>query len=202
MTLERSVLPLVGRSPGTRRQVNVLVPTRTLPTGIATIGIGLALVAGGAMATHPAGYQTLTLQGVTTQLEASKVVDRRRRFVSASQALSEIRLWTGLAWTSLADMLSVTRRAVHQWASGAEPTGARAEALIELHGRASALAKHGQATAAALLAAQYRIQPKELRASPRKSTPINGAMLTSIDGPLSAQPQSLGVRKMRRSGEA
>lgn len=191
-----------GQRSSMQRRVHIGIPMQTTPMASATIAIGIGLAACGQLSTSSTGYQTLQLSEIKSNAVASVVTDRRRRYASAAQALSEIRLWAGLAWGTIADMLKVSRQTVHQWANGVEPVGQRADALWDLHALAEEKSVLGQSAAMALLTLRYRVEAKPLRASPRKSTVNPGAVLTADNSALEHLPVSRGVRNLRRPKSA
>ena len=182
-----------------QRRVYIGLPAMTAPKASATIAIGIGLAACGQVSTNSVGYQTLQLAEIKSNTIASVVTDRRRRYASAAQALSEIRLWAGLAWGTIADMLQVSRQTVHQWANGVEPAGQRADALWDLHALAEEKSVLGQSAAMTLLTLRYRVEAKPLRAWPKRSTANPGAILTANNSGLEHVPASRGVRNLRRS---
>ncbi len=185
-----------------QRRVHIGLPMMSAPRASATIAIGIGLAACGQISTNSVGYQTLQLSEIKSNVIAAVAPDRRRRYASAAQALSEIRLWAGLAWGTIADMLQVSRRTVHQWANGVEPAGKRADALWDLHALAEEKSVHGQSAAMMLLTSRYRVEAKPLRASPKRSAVNPGAILTADNSALEHVPTSRGIRNIRRSKSA
>lgn len=133
-------------------------------------------------------------------------------------ALGEIRRRTGMTWDQLADYFSVSRRAVHHWASGAKMTAKNEQNVYKLltHLR---LGETGspQANRAALLS-NYSLQtsraPSRWPGAEAEWRPIGhelrplelgmpGAILEGDDTPLAAKPGRV-LRRIsagaRRSG--
>lgn len=165
------------------RNQSITLP-RYAPAAGLIIAVGAGMCLAGPAGTHASGGRVASLL-TGLPLPVEMVVDRRRRMpTTASLALSEIRRWTNLAWGSVAELLGVSRRTVHNWASGEEPTGVNIERLAQLHERARELhERHGPVMAGTTLAiengATARISRTSPRALPADAPPILSAEFAS-----------------------
>jgi hypothetical protein len=152
---------------GTVNQQSVTLP-RCAPAAGLILVVGAGMCLAGPIGTHPTGGRVASLLN-GRPLPTEILIERRRRSpATAGLALSDIRRWTDLAWDSIAEILGVSRKSVHNWASGDEPTGANVDRLSQLHERAQELhARHGPAMAGVTLAIENGAKAKISRSSPR-----------------------------------
>lgn len=180
-----------------RRSVSVALPDR-LPASCAVLVLGAGALLAGSSGTTPTGGRVVSPLSIQPIVQEMSVDRRRRLSVSSSKALSDIRLWTGLAWGAIADILKVSRKTVHNWSSGEEPSGINADRLSALHDRASALFSRLGSTGAGLaLSAENAVEPRGGRASPRRNPLLAGPILENDRSLVAAPLKILGTRSRR-----
>jgi DNA-binding transcriptional regulator YiaG len=190
------------RYTGTGRSLTFSLPDR-LPASCTIVAIGAGALLVGSTGSHATGNRMVSALSVQPLVQDHAIDRRRRLAISASQALSEIRLWTGLAWGTIAEILSVSRKAVHNWSSGEEPTGMNADRLLRLHERAGTLFKGlGPTSAGLALSLEYKVEPRGGRASPRRGPSLAGPILENDHSLVAAPLQMVGTRSRRPIGEA
>ncbi len=185
-----------------RQSLSFALPDR-LPAAGTVMIIGAGALLAGSSGSHAVGGRMVSSLNVRP-ITQDYAVDRRKRLtIAASKALGDIRLWTGLAWGSIAEMLGVSRKTVHNWSSGEEPTGLNAERLFSLHSKAGALSsKLGTASAGVAISVEYKVDPRAGRSSPRHNPKLAGAILENDRSLVAAPLKVLGTRSRRPMVEA
>ncbi len=194
----RSLFPMSGSV----RNRSVTLP-RCAPAAGLVVAVGAGICLAGPTSTQSAGGRSVSLlSGRPLMIEA--LSDRRRNMPSTARAaLSEIRRWTHLAWSSVAEILGVSRKTVHNWANGDEPKGHNLILLTQLHSRSHELnARHGAAMAGTTLAIEHGVTARISRASPRIMPSNVPAILTADTTAEGPALQVVGKRSRVRLAEA
>lgn len=180
------------------RSIALALPDR-LPLQSMTMVVGTGVMLLGSAGTHSTGGRLAPLLSARPYTAEAPLERRRQLAVPASSALASIRLWTGLAWGTIGDMLGVSRKAVHNWASGDEPIEENRANLIDLYYNSEGLWERlGQHGAGLALSAQFGVPARASRASPRQLPSTGSPLLENDRSLIASQLKVVGTRPRGR----